>query len=54
MINLVIVDDHPLVIDGIATMLKDVDWLQITGSCKTGAMQFNILKIIFIPMFILP
>src|SRR5688572_17414449 len=42
MIELLIIDDHPLVIDGISTMLKDVEWLQITGSCKTGgdAIQF--------------
>ena len=42
MIKLFIIDDHPLVIDGISTMLKDVGWLQITGSCKSGsdAIQF--------------
>lgn len=42
MIRLLIIDDHPLVYDGIATMLKDVSWLEISAPCKTGrsAMEF--------------
>jgi DNA-binding NarL/FixJ family response regulator len=36
MIKILIIDDHPLVIDGVKTMLKDVDYLQISGSVKTG------------------
>ena len=42
MTTILIIDDHPLVSDGIATMIKDVDYLQITGACKTGkdALEF--------------
>lgn len=42
MINVLIIDDHPLVIDGIHTMLQDVDYIKIIGACKTGkeAMAF--------------
>jgi len=42
MVKLLIVDDHPLVIDGLKTMLKDVGYIQITGSVKNGkdAMSF--------------
>lgn len=42
MVNLIIIDDHPLVIDGIRTMLKDADWIKITGAFKTGnsAIEF--------------
>jgi DNA-binding NarL/FixJ family response regulator len=36
MITIFIIDDHPLVSDGISTMLKDIDYLQISGSCKTA------------------
>jgi two-component system nitrate/nitrite response regulator NarL len=44
MIQLLIIDDHPLVADGIATMLKDVNWLRITGSCKTGGSAIQFLE----------
>jgi len=44
MIKLLIIDDHPLVIDGIATMLKDVSWLEITGSVKTAANAIQFLE----------
>lgn len=44
MINLLIVDDHPLVIDGISTMLKDVDWINIVPSCKTAKSTLNYLE----------
>lgn len=42
MIQILIIDDHPLVADGIATMIRGEDYLQITGRCKTGreAMVF--------------
>ena len=42
MITILIIDDHPLVCDGISTMVKDVDYLQIAGACKSGkeALQF--------------
>ncbi|MEP7253476.1 MAG: response regulator transcription factor [Ginsengibacter sp.] len=43
MISLLIVDDHPMVIDGISTMLKDVSWIEI-ASCKTGASALNYLQ----------
>jgi two-component system, NarL family, nitrate/nitrite response regulator NarL len=36
MVQLLIVDDHPLVIDGLKTMLKDVGYIQINGSVKNG------------------
>lgn len=44
MIGLLIVDDHPLVTDGISTMLKDVAWLEITGSCKTGKQAVEFIE----------
>ncbi len=42
MIQILIIDDHPLVADGIAAMIRGEDYLQITGRCKTGreAMVF--------------
>ena len=36
MITILIIDDHPLVGDGIAMMLRDVETLTITEVCKTG------------------
>lgn len=36
LIQIVIVDDHPLVGDGIKTMLQDVLWAQVTAICKNG------------------
>jgi two-component system, NarL family, nitrate/nitrite response regulator NarL len=36
MIQLLIVDDHPLVIDGLKTMLKDVGYITVAGSVKNG------------------
>lgn len=44
MITILIIDDHPLVSDGIATMVKDVDYLHITGTCKTGKEGLEFLK----------
>jgi two-component system, NarL family, nitrate/nitrite response regulator NarL len=42
MINILIIDDHPLVAGGIAMMLKDVDFLTIQATAKNGieALQF--------------
>lgn len=45
MINLFIIDDHPLVADGITMMLKDVDYLQIQGTATTGADALDFLNI---------
>ena len=36
MIRILIVDDHPLVIDGIKTMLKDEAYFHIEAATKTG------------------
>jgi len=36
MLRILIVDDHPLVIDGIKTMLKDESYLHIDASVKTA------------------
>jgi two-component system nitrate/nitrite response regulator NarL len=44
MIKILIIDDHPLVIDGVKTMLKDVDYLQITGAVKTGKEALSFLE----------
>src|SRR5450432_843383 len=42
MIKVMIIDDHPLVADGIQMMLKDVDYLCVVATVKTaaGAIQF--------------
>jgi DNA-binding NarL/FixJ family response regulator len=42
MVKIFIIDDHPLVIDGIKTMLGDIDHVQITGSAGTAkeALEF--------------
>lgn len=44
MITILIIDDHPLVGDGIATMLRDETHLQITGICKTGKEAVHFLS----------
>lgn len=44
MIKILIIDDHPLVIDGIKTMLKDVEYLEIMDAAKTGAEALQILN----------
>ena len=43
-ISILIVDDHPLVGDGITTMLRDIAYLQIAGICRTGQEALNYLK----------
>ena len=42
MISILIVDDHPLVGDGITTMIKGEEYLKIIGICKNGkdALEF--------------
>ncbi len=44
MIKLIIVDDHPLVSGGVAMMVKDVSYLQITASLHTGKQTIEYLK----------
>ncbi|RZM01925.1 MAG: response regulator transcription factor [Pedobacter sp.] len=36
MIKILIIDDHPLVIDGIKSMLKEESYLQVTSSARSG------------------
>ncbi len=36
MIQILIVDDHPLVGDGVKTMLREVDYLEVVKICKTA------------------
>lgn len=35
-INILIVDDHPVVIEGVKTLLKDIYFVNIAGSCNDG------------------
>jgi two-component system nitrate/nitrite response regulator NarL len=44
MINILIIDDHPLVTDGIQMMLKDVDYLSVAGKAKTGSEALKFLE----------
>jgi DNA-binding NarL/FixJ family response regulator len=44
MIKLLIIDDHPLVIDGVTTMLKDADYIEITGAAKTAREGLLFIK----------
>ncbi len=41
MIKILVIDDHPLVSDGIATMLKDELHLHVCGSCKNGVQAID-------------
>lgn len=43
MITILIIDDHPLVGDGIATMLREEAHLHIIGICKTGKEAIDFL-----------
>lgn len=43
MTKILIVDDHPLVSDGIATMLRDQSSIQIVGASKTAAEALTFL-----------
>ena len=44
MISILIIDDHPLVGNGISTMLKGEDYLAIVGICKTGNEALTFLS----------
>lgn len=43
MINILIIDDHPLVSDGIRTMLQDVDEYTVCGNCRTAEEALDFL-----------
>lgn len=43
MVKLMIIDDHPLVVDGVATMLKDECYLEVIAAARTGRQALNIL-----------
>ena len=43
MIEILIVDDHPLVSDGVAAMVKDVPYLNICGACKSAKEALSFL-----------
>jgi len=45
MISILIIDDHPLVSDGISTMIRDVEYLQVIGTSKTGKEALEFLSI---------
>jgi len=44
MIRIFIVDDHPLVIEGIRTMLNDVGYVTIVGQAKTANEALQVLR----------
>lgn len=44
MISIFIIDDHPLVGDGISMMLRDVKSVEITAICKTGKEALEALS----------
>lgn len=44
MIRILIIDDHPLVTDGIQMMLKDAGYLSIAGKAKNGAEALQFLE----------
>ncbi len=44
MLNVLIIDDHPLVIDGIRTMLTDIDYLTVSGSARTASQALDFLE----------
>jgi two-component system, NarL family, nitrate/nitrite response regulator NarL len=43
-IQILLIDDHPLVLDGVKTMLKDEASVQIVGTCKTAAEALAFLS----------
>lgn len=45
MIGILIIDDHPLVSDGVATMIKDLTYLQVIGTCKSGKEAIDFLQV---------
>ena len=44
MIRILIIDDHPLVSDGVATMVKGVEYLEVMGACKSGKDALDFLS----------
>ncbi|MBC6489550.1 response regulator [Flavihumibacter stibioxidans] len=44
MTSILIVDDHPLVGDGVSTMIRDVEWLEICGVCKTAKQAMETIQ----------
>ncbi len=44
MISILVIDDHPLVGDGITLMVKDIEYLQIISICKTGNDAISFLE----------
>lgn len=42
--SILIIDDHPLVGDGISMMLREVEYLQIVGLCKSGKEAMDFLE----------
>jgi len=42
-VTILIIDDHPLVADGIKTMLKESEGLKIVGVCKTAKESLSFL-----------
>jgi len=44
MISILVIDDHPLVTDGIRTMLKDESEMNIVGACKNAAEALYFLE----------
>lgn len=43
MLTILIIDDHPLVTDGITIMLKDASHLEVVASCRTGEEALNFI-----------
>lgn len=44
MLSVIVIDDHPLVGNGIAMMVKDVSYLQIVSICKNGKEGLEYLE----------
>jgi len=44
MFSIIVIDDHPLVGNGITLMVKDVTYLQISAICKNGKEGLDYLK----------
>jgi DNA-binding NarL/FixJ family response regulator len=42
--TILIIDDHPLVCDGISTMLRELSYLKVIGACKTGKQGLEFLS----------
>ncbi|MBC7946390.1 MAG: response regulator transcription factor [Chitinophagaceae bacterium] len=46
MVRILIIDDHPLVIDGIKTMLQDVNYLEIVAAARCAKEAMSFLEIL--------